>query len=541
MNLKGILNFIDSKISIGFDVKPIEAINYFKNKGLKTTFSYTDMLSADHVNNFTIAKMMDMDLLQDMYDSLQQAQKKGWTLQQWKDRMIPHLQANGWWGRQAVVDPVTGKTIIAELGSSRRLDVIFRTNIQQAYMAGQWQQIKEQERIAPYLMYNAVDDYRTREEHRAWDNKIYPVSHPFWITHMPLNGWNCRCTVIQFSKSDLEDLGYEVSEDIKEEYRDWKNPRTGLIEKIPKGVDGGFNVNAGQARFEQLQKIAKEKAHAIKDKALREAAEEALVKIEMQAKALGDGGIIEASKNIVEPNMKPVRTEWGDFPDTVIVETNEAAFRKHPNYGQAKSGNVDDALKLMDDYLTPLEINKIEKLAGDKNPIITGVQAVEGVSTNVIPEVFASYLAMATNWRLDKDIYQQNRVGHTKSSGFHRMATPALFGGLVLEGEHYLLLDDFIGQGGTLANMKGYIESKGGIVIGSIVMAGKDFSSKLKLQQSTLTELRSKHGNLEPEWLTVFGYGFDFLTESEARYLVKTENADRIRAEILATTKNRNP
>ena len=121
------------------------------------------------------------------------------------------------------------------------------------------------------------------------------------------------------------------------------------------------------------------------------------------------------------------------------------------------------------------------------------------------------------------------------------MATPALFGGLVLEGEHYLLLDDFIGQGGTLANMKGYIESKGGIVIGSVVMAGKDFSSKLKLQQSTLTELRSKHGNLEPEWLTVFGYGFDFLTESEARYLVKTEDANRIRTEILATTKNRNP
>ena len=195
----------------------------------------------------------------------------------------------------------------------------------------------------------------------------------------------------------------------------------------------------------------------------------------------------------------------------------------------------------MDDYLTPLKINQIEKIAGVKNPIIAGVQAVEGVSTNVIPEVFASYLAIATNWRLDKEIYQQNRVGHTKSSGFHRMATPALFGGLVLEGEHYLLLDDFIGQGGTLANMKGYIESKGGIVIGSVVMAGKDFSSKLKLQQSTLTELRSKHGNLEPEWLTVFGYGFDFLTESEARYLVKTEDANRIRAEILVTAKNRNP
>ena len=526
-------------VSIGFDVKPLEAINYFKNKGLKTTFSYADMIAADHVNNFTIAKMMDMDLLQDMYDSLLQAQKKGWTLQQWKDRMIPHLQANGWWGRQAVKDPITGKTIVSELGSSRRLDIIFRTNIQMAYMAGQWQQIKEQERIAPYLMYNAVDDYRTREEHRANDNKIYPVSHPFWFTHYPPNGFNCRCSVIQLSKSDLEDFGYEVSPDTPIEYKDWKNPRTGLIEKIPKGVDPGFNFNAGQARYEQLQQLAKEKAQAIKNKEMREAAEDALVKIEMEAKARD--GMMSASKNIIESDMKPVRTEWGDFPDAVIIETNETAFRKHPNYDQAKSGSIDDALKLMDDYLTPLKINQIEKIAGVKNPIIAGVQAVEGVSTNVIPEVFASYLAIATNWRLDKEIYQQNRVGHTKSSGFHRMATPALFGGLVLEGEYYLLIDDFIGQGGTLANMKGYIESKGGIVIGSVVMAGKDFSSRLKLQQSTLTELRSKHGNLEPEWLTVFGYGFDFLTESEARYLVKTEDANRIRAEILVTAKNRNP
>ena len=282
-------------VSIGFDVKPLEAINYFKNKGLRTTFSYADMIAADHVNNFTIAKMMDMDLLQDMYDSLLQAQKKGWTLQQWKDRMIPHLQANGWWGRQAVKDPITGKTIVAELGSSRRLDIIFRTNMQMAYMAGQWQQIKEQERIAPYLMYNAVDDYRTREEHRAWDGKIYPVSHPFWFTHMPLNGWNCRCGVIQLSKSDLEDFGYEVSPDTDIEYKDWKNPRTGLVEKIPKGVDPGFNFNAGQARYEQLQKIAKEKAQAIKDKALRQAAEEALVKIGMEAKVRG--GIMSVPNN----------------------------------------------------------------------------------------------------------------------------------------------------------------------------------------------------------------------------------------------------
>lgn len=310
-------------VSIGFDVKPLEAINYFKNKGLKTTFSYADMIAADHVNNFTIAKMMDMDLLQDMYDSLLQAQKKGWTLQQWKDRMIPHLQANGWWGRQAVKDPITGKTIVSELGSSRRLDIIFRTNMQMAYMAGQWQQIKEQERIAPYLMYNAVDDYRTREEHRANDNKIYPVSHPFWFTHYPPCGFACRCTTIQLSKSDLEDFGYEVSPDTPIEYKDWKNPRTGLIEKIPVGTDAGFNFNAGQARYEQLQQLAKEKAQAIKDKAMREAAEEALVKIGMEAKSLGSGGIMANQTTINQQTAMPTLKQL-NTPDVLQISERKA-------------------------------------------------------------------------------------------------------------------------------------------------------------------------------------------------------------------------
>ena len=342
-------------VSIGFDVKPLEAINYFKNKGLKTTFSYADMIAADHVNNFTIAKMMDMDLLQDMYDSLLQAQKKGWTLQQWKDRMIPHLQANGWWGRQAVKDPITGKTIVSELGSSRRLDIIFRTNMQMAYMAGQWQQIKEQERIAPYLMYNAVDDYRTREEHRANDNKIYPVSHPFWFTHYPPCGFACRCTTIQLSKSDLEDFGYEVSPDTPIEYKDWKNPRTGLIEKIPVGTDAGFNFNAGQARYEQLQQLAKVKAQAIKDKAMREAAEEAFVKIGMEAKRL-EGGIM--ANRAMQETVKLTNT-IENTPNSVGGTAYLQKVKPRDNaelYGEAIRRTPDEAKAILEKVFERLDI-----------------------------------------------------------------------------------------------------------------------------------------------------------------------------------------
>ena len=522
-------------VSIGFDVKPLEAINYFKNKGLKTTFSYADMIAADYVNNFTIAKMMDMDLLQDMYDSLLQAQKKGWTLQQWKDRMIPHLQANGWWGRQAVKDPITGKTIVSELGSSRRLDNIFRTNMQMSYAAGQWQQIKEQERIAPYLMYNAVDDYRTREEHRANDNKIYPVSHPFWFIYYPPNGWSCRCSVVQLSKSDLEDFGYEVSPDTDIEYKDWKNPRTGMIEKIPKGVDPGFNFNAGQARYEQLQKIAKEKAQAIINKAMRESAEEALVKIGMEAKVRG--GIMSAPKNIIESDMQPIRTEWGDFPD-VIIANPKSTIANHKDYIEAKSGNLQAALNVVDDYLTHDVLKEIKSnLDAVKNPLIVPVHAEELTGRNKLPMAFALMIELNLDVKIDDSIVQSRRAYRTSADGFDRLVKKVSFDGTVINGASYFMIDDAITQGGTLADLKGYIESKGGIVIGSSVLMGKPHSAKLSITKATLGQLRKATGkDLERWWYEQFGYDFSRLTESEARYIAKQihrSGLDSVRDRII--------
>lgn len=237
----------------------------------------------------------------------------------------------------------------------------------------------------------------------------------------------------------------------------------------------------------------------------------------------------------------PNRKAWGAFPDVTIAEIDEKGFRQHSRYAEAKAGDVDAAYDLVMDYLGNDFISAVKDQAGDITPIIVSVHAVEGVSANVIPEVAAECLAGLTGWPVDTRIIQLNRVGHTKSTGFHRLQTPALFGGQVVTGASYVLVDDFIGQGGTLANLRGYIESNGGRVVAACVMAGKPFSAKLKLEHETLLQLRSQHGDLEPEWRSVFGYGFDVLTESEARYLIRTENADRIRSEVLAPAKAGNP
>ena len=81
----------------------------------------------------------------------------------------------------------------------------------------------------------------------------------------------------------------------------------------------------------------------------------------------------------------------------------------------------------------------------------------------------------------------------------------------------------------------GYIARNGGIVRGAITLTGRPYSAKLALQSETLGELRAKHGHeIEEWWRENSGYGFECLTESEARYLIRAEDADTIRAKLSA-------
>ena len=72
----------------------------------------------------------------------------------------------------------------------------------------------------------------------------------------------------------------------------------------------------------------------------------------------------------------------------------------------------------------------------------------------------------------DSRVVQTNVVGHTGADGYGRLARQAMFGGVVANGSEFLLVDDFVGQGGTLANLRGWVETQGGIVIGASAPSG---------------------------------------------------------------------
>ncbi len=72
--------------------------------------------------------------------------------------------------------------------------------------AGEWRTFQQEKKIFPLLRYQTVLDEAVRDEHAALEGIVRPVDDAFWNSHNPLNGWNCRCQLVQIESGKLTDL-----------------------------------------------------------------------------------------------------------------------------------------------------------------------------------------------------------------------------------------------------------------------------------------------------------------------------------------------
>ncbi len=231
--------------------------------------------------------------------------------------------------------------------------------------------------------------------------------------------------------------------------------------------------------------------------------------------------------------VKIPRTPLAGMPDVAIL-AGEQQVKNDPDYAAAKAGDAMAAGRLIGRFINSRAIEQVEALVGGAKPILLPVHALEISGINEIPIAMAQRLAAELGLEADLSVIQDNTVGHTGASGYQRLANPALFSGEVKAGAEYLIVDDFIGQGGTVANLKGFVEINGGRVIGATTLTGRPYSAKLSPELSLIQAVRDKHGNdLETWWQQEFGYGFDCLTQSEARYLERSPDADTIRKRVV--------
>ncbi|CAA0097652.1 Uncharacterised protein [BD1-7 clade bacterium] len=225
---------------------PADALTYWRNKQLQPSFDYRDVWREEHHAAFTVAKLMQMDILEVVQNHLDEALAEGRTFQQFKNDLTPLLQKLGWWGKQEMTDPLTGEVVDAQLGSPRRLKTIYQVNMRTSRAAGQWQRIQRTKQSHPYLLYSLGPSREHRDEHQRWAGVLLPADDPWWQTHFPPNGYGCKCRVRQISQGEYEKLtatGRYLTEAPVIELKNWVNKRSGESEKVPKGIDPGFDIS----------------------------------------------------------------------------------------------------------------------------------------------------------------------------------------------------------------------------------------------------------------------------------------------------------
>lgn len=212
-----------------------EQIAFFRGKlgNLIPTRTWLDVQHAAHDTGFMVAGAMKADLLADFAQVVGTAIAEGKSLGWFREAFDAIVEHHGW--------SHTG-------GRDWRSRVIYQTNMASSYSAGRVAQLRDPglQQLAPYWMYVHNDSVlHPRPLHLSWDGLTLPADDPWFKTHMPPNGWGCRCRVTAVSEAQARRDGgrFEPPPD------DGINEKTGT----PSGIDKGWDYMPGDTTSDRIR------------------------------------------------------------------------------------------------------------------------------------------------------------------------------------------------------------------------------------------------------------------------------------------------
>ncbi|MCS7069087.1 MAG: phage minor head protein [Meiothermus sp.] len=172
-------------------VQPEEAIAWFRARLPLPKAEWQALEERARRKAFTVAGVVQLDLLAEVWESLSRALEQGIPYAEWAKEMRGKLEAA--WGRK----------------DSARLEIIFRTNVQMAYASGRWAQMEapEVKQARPYRMYDAVLDSRTTSICKTRHGTVLPADDPWWNRNWPPLHFNCRSGVRALTELEARQRG----------------------------------------------------------------------------------------------------------------------------------------------------------------------------------------------------------------------------------------------------------------------------------------------------------------------------------------------
>jgi len=231
--------------------------------------------------------------------------------------------------------------------------------------------------------------------------------------------------------------------------------------------------------------------------------------------------------------LRAMRSPWPEqFPD--VIAHGVQGIRRDPDWAAAKTGDAEAALRLVERLAKPEAAARLRQALGGEDALLVTVrQAERGGGDNLIPATFARWLSAQTGLAVDERILRKNRTMRTDANALQRLVRRAAFVGDVEPGRAYVIVDDVVTQGGTVADLRGYIEAKGGRVVAITALQAPGANARLAPSAAQIAALRARFGEAgEAWWKETFGHDFSGLTASEARQLFRFGNLQDLRSAL---------
>jgi len=301
-------------------------------------------------------------------------------------------------------------------------------------------------------------------------------------------------------------------------FREWLDQVGGTSEKLPEGTfkDSSLMATTGA----NTRMVVVEKAGGALPQVNRAQADEEVKR---------DGGLLNTAGQQEEPastDQAPLIRQVGIPASTEPVifsyRKNEQA-KLHKDYAAAKGGDIKAAVRLVEKLVKPDTRQAVaERFDG---AVFVAPMAQEATGRNAIPQALAAHYANAANGSLDTQIVQVNQPRHTGADPMQRIIARAQFDGPVQEGQRYVLVDDNLTLGGTLADLSDHIQRNGGEVAGIVVLTNANRSDTLQARPKQIRTIEERFGDVLREQLAIDPQA---LTGLEADYLIGLRNADAL-------------
>lgn len=209
---------------------------------------------------------------------------------------------------------------------------------------------------------------------------------------------------------------------------------------------------------------------------------------------------------------------WEDDFPPIYSQTSIPYLKRCPGYSEAKNGDMQSALKVVNLCVKPKLITEIRKKYhyAELLPVISG---------NKLPEALAQKIGL----KIHTDIFTLEEQNRKSLPAMDRLFHEPCFCGRVASGKKYIIVDDVVTQGGTISALRKYVIRGGSSVVAAVVLASSVDSQLLAPDIVDLYNLKDRI-SLINNMLAEYNIAGDIceLTRSQVKYLLRFNTPKKI-------------